>query len=684
MTTEQSYGADDLNVLEGLDAVRKRPGMYIGATDSRGLFHCLKELVDNSTDEAVAKHATRIEVILHSDGSVEVTDDGRGIPTGMNAKTNMSGVRMALSLLHAGGKFSSKNYNSSGGLHGVGSSAVNALSNRMDAVVKQHGNVHEISFKHGVSGTFDGPGPNAKFTAGGDLRVTRKMKRGEATGTSVRYWLDMRYFEDNSTLDVNAVQKKLRDVAFLVPNATYVLRDLTKGDLSHIEEMHYPGGIADMVAFLTPSADKPICDTIVITGEGHYKENAPDENGVMQNNVPRTMEAEIALRWSTGYDTHIECFTNTIPNLDGGNHKNGVEAAMKRALGEAIKNARGLLKAKDEAPILDDMLEGLTAVIHVRVPEPKFTSQTKDKLSTAGVTKATQTLVEQTLKAWVDARKTKNEARVVLGKIVDASRVRLTQKQQKETARRKTALEGASMPAKLVDCRSNGVDRSELFIVEGDSALGTARYGRSAEYQALLPIRGKILNVQKASMADMLKNTECASIIQAIGAGSGRTFDIEQMRYGRIMLMADADSDGSHIRVLLATLFMRYLRPIVEAGRLYAAMPPLFGVTTKGRNPETFHVATAADLDVLLAKLTKQGRDWVTPIARFKGLGEMSERELWDTTMNPATRSVRQITIEDVVEAERMLELAMGPDVPPRKAWLIENADKVDHEALDG
>jgi DNA gyrase subunit B len=680
--TEQSYGANDMNVLEGLEAVRKRPGMYIGSTDSRGVLHLTAEILDNATDEAVGGHASRIEVTLHPDGSVEVTDNGRGIPTGINTKAGMSGVKMALSLLHAGGKFSSKNYNSSGGLHGVGSSAVNALSHRMDATVKQNGQVHQISFQHGVSGTFAGPGPKDKFTPGGDLKVTGKMKRGESSGTSIRYWHDERYFEKDAVLEVDELRKKMRNAAFLVPNATYVLRNATAGAVE-VEEFHFPQGIVDMVDFLTPSSDKPLCDTIVVNGTGTYKENAPDENGVMQEGVVKTLEVEIAFRWGTGYDTTIQCFTNTIPNRDGGTHKSGFESALKRTLGEAIKSARGLLKAKDEAPILDDMLEGMTAVIHVKAPEPKFTSQTKDRLSTSGITKATQTLVEQSLKAWVDGRKTKTEARVVLGKIVDASRVRLTQKQQKETARRKTALEGASMPAKLVDCRANGVERSELFIVEGDSALGSARKGRSSEYQALLPIRGKILNVQKASLSDALKNLEVASIIQVLGAGSGRSFDIEQMRYGRIMLMADADSDGSHIRCLLITLFYKYMRPVIEEGRLYAAMPPLFKVTTKGRNPEVHHVSTQVELDRLLAKLEKAGKDWVTPIPRFKGLGEMNAEQLWETTMDPSRRSVRRITIEDAEQAEFLLNLAMGSDVGPRRDWIIDSADKVDKEAID-
>lgn len=679
-----TYGADDIVALEGLEAVRKRPGMYIGSTDSRGIMHCLSEIVDNSTDEAVGGHGTRIEVILHPDGSVEVADEGRGIPTGINAKTKKSAALMALSMLHAGGKFNTSSYKVSGGLHGVGSAVVNGLSKRLDTTIRQDGKVHVLTFQYGKPGSFDGAGPAAKFTPGGDITVVGKMKRGEKTGTSIRYWLDHAYFESGATLDLDVVRTKLRNSAFLVPGVTYVLRDLTGGDLSHIEEFCFPGGLEDMVDYLTPASDKPVCGTVTITGEGSYKENAADENGVMQTGVPRTMEVEIALRWGTGYDTTIECFTNTIRNIHGGTHRKGFERAMLKTLNEAIGSTRGLLKAKDETPTLDDVLEGLTAAIHVRVPEPQFTSQTKDELSTAGVTKATADLVAQSLKAWVEGKKTKAEARIVLGKIVEASRVRLTQKQQKDLARRKTALEGASMPAKLVDCKATGVARSELFLVEGDSALGSARTGRVAEYQALLPLRGKILNVQKASLADALKNAEIAAIIQTLGAGSGRTFDITQMRYGRVILMADADVDGSHIRTLLIALFWKYLRPVITEGRLYAAMPPLHKVTTKGgKNPETRYTFTEKEMQDAVASLTAAGKTVVTPVPRFKGLGEMDATELWETTMNPATRTVRRINAADAEAAEAMLELAMGTKVDARRDWIIAGADTVDRDAID-
>jgi DNA gyrase subunit B len=676
------YGADDLTHLEGLDAVRKRPGMYIGSTDSRGVGHLVNEILDNSTDEGVAGHATHVEVTLHADGSVQVDDDGRGIPTGTNVKSGLSGVELVLTRLHAGGKFGGSGYKTSGGLHGVGASAVNALSLRFDVTVRRDGKVHQMSFQRGVPGVFDGPGPAAAFRAEPGLRIVGKMKRNESTGTTIRYWYDARYFESGARLDIDAVRAKLRNTAFLVPGVGYLLRDRT-GQEPTEEKFVFPNGLTDMVEYLAPSSEKPVSGMQLINGEGTYKENAADANGVMQSNVVRRAEVEIAFRWGTGYERTVECFTNTIRNVHGGTHRKGFERALTRALTDAVRNARGLLKPKEEPPILDDVLEGMTAVIHVRIPEPQFTSQTKDELSTAGITRVLQGLVEQHIRSWVDDRRTKAEARTVLQKIVDAARVRLTQKQQKDAARRKTALEGASMPPKLVDCRSTGIGRSELFVVEGDSALGTARMARSSEYQALLPIRGKILNVQKASLQQVLDNAECSAIVQVLGAGSGRTFDLSALRYGRILIMADADVDGSHIRTLLITLFAKYMRPVIEDGRLYAAMPPLHKITTKGRSPETTYTYTQQEMTAKVAKLEKAGKQIVMPIPRYKGLGEMDADELWDTTMNPATRAVRRITLNDVDKAEAVLELLMGERVEPRRNWLIDSSHRVDQDTID-
>ncbi|HEX3791578.1 MAG TPA: ATP-binding protein [Pseudonocardiaceae bacterium] len=840
MTAETLYGADDLTHLEGLEAVRKRPGMYIGSTDSRGINHLFAEIVDNSTDEGVAGHATRIVVTLHADGSIQVDDNGRGIPTGVHAKSGLSGVELVLTRLHAGGKFGGSGYKTSGGLHGVGASAVNALSRRFDVTVRREGKVHQMSFAHGVPGEFDDAGAKAIFTQVSGLRVVGKMKRNESTGTSIRYWYDSRYFDPGAVLDVETVRTKLRNTAFLVPGVNYALRDATAGDISE-ETFHFPNGLSDMVDFLTPAGERAVSGTLLVSGEGTYLENAADENGVMRSKVERRAEVEVALRWGTGYERTVESFTNTIRNMHGGTHRKGFDRAAVKAVQEAIGKSRGLLKPKEDPPTLDDVLEGMTAVIHVRIPEPQFTSQTKDELSTAGITKVIQGVVERHIKAWTEDRRTKAEAKIVLQKVVDAARVRLTQKQQKDAARRKTALEGAAMPPKLVDCRTTGVSRSELFLVEGDSALGcftgdtmvalasgqrrsfadladdwrrgvthfgyttnkagrvviaplveprltkrdaplvrvtldngepvrctpdhrfrlrdgsyrradalcvddslmplyrsadgtvrqhvdteqvavpnnhrvvavehlaekadvydltvegyhnfaldagvfvhnSARMARVSEYQALLPLRGKILNVQKASLADTLRNAEIASIVQVLGTGTGRTFDLTTMRYGRVILMADADVDGSHIRTLLITLFAKYMRPVIEDGRLYAAMPPLHKITTKGRNGETVFTFSQREMETTVAKLEKAGKQVVTPVPRFKGLGEMDADELWDTTMNPATRSVRRITLDDVEKAEIALELLMGEKVEPRRNWLVESAARVDPSAID-
>ncbi len=682
VTAETLYGADDLTHLEGLEAVRKRPGMYIGSTDSRGINHLFTEIVDNSTDEGIGGNASKIVVTLHADGSVQVDDDGRGIPTGIHAKSGLSGVELVLTRLHAGGKFGGSGYKTSGGLHGVGASAVNALSKRFDVTVKQDGKVHSMSFAHGVPGEFDGPGPKAKFTQRSGLRVVGKMKRGESSGTSIRYWYDPRYFDNGAALDIEAVRAKLRNTAFLVPGVTYVLRQALDDRIDE-QVFHFANGLLDMVEFLTPDGERPVSGTLLAKGDGIYYENAADENGVMRSKVERQAEVEVAFRWGTGYERTVECFSNTIRNLHGGTHRKGFERAVLKSIQDAISKTRGLLKPKEDLPTLDDVCEGMTAVIHVRIPEPQFTSQTKDELSTAGITKVVQAVVEKHIKSWVEDRKTKTEAKTVLQKVVDASRVRLTQKQQKDAARRKTALEGAAMPAKLVDCRVNGIARSELFLVEGESALGSAKMARVSEYQALLPLRGKILNVQKASLADTLRNVEVSTIVQVLGAGSGRTFELSQMRYGRVILMADADVDGSHIRTLLITLFAKYLRPVIEDGRLYSAMPPLHKVVTKGRNPETHFTFTQREMEQTVARLEKAGKTVAKPVPRFKGLGEMDADELWETTMNPLTRSVRRITMDDVQAAEAALELLMGEKVEPRRNWLVESSSRVDQEAID-
>jgi len=676
-----SYNADDFTTLEGLDPVRKRMGMYVGGNQASALMHLLWEIVDNSVDEALAGFCSRIEVTLHPDGSVEVSDNGRGIPTDINTKAGVSAVMLATARLHSGGKIGGSGYAVSGGLNGVGAAVVNALSERFDVTVYRDGNKHDLSFNRGKPVEYDGEGPTAKFKPVKDLKVTGKAPKG-FTGTTVRFWPDYVLFAPGVSMDRPTILDRLRKTAFLVPSLTVNLRDL-RGDSPFEETFQFDGGIKDMVEFHT--AGKPISDVALITGVGTFTETIPllDDKGHMVNTeVERSVDVQVAFRWDNGYESNLQSFVNIVSTPKGGTHVKGFERGILAAIRKGYEGTR-LMKATEDPVASEDLMEGLTAVVYVALPEPQFEGQTKEGLGTAAALKIVQDIVAAGVKNWIEGSKTKNQARLVLEKVANAARNRVASRTQREAARRKTALEGASMPAKLVDCRAIGIDRSELFLVEGDSALGSARQGRNSEYQALLPLRGKILNVQKASLADMLKNAECASIIQVIGAGSGRTFDIEQMRYGRIMLMADADVDGSHIRTLLITLFWKYMRPLVESGRLYAAMPPLHKIEVMGKGGETFYTYTQGEMEDTVARLEKSGKKIKSPVQRFKGLGEMDAEELWETTMDPATRSVRRITADDAVAAERSLELLMGSEVEPRRDWIIANAHRVDREAID-
>lgn len=1176
--SDQNYDANDMQHLEGLDSVRKRPGMFIGSTDSKGYTHLAFEIIDNSVDEAVAGYCDEIIVTLHPDESVEVEDNGRGIPTDVHTKTGLPAVLAVFTLLHFGGKFGGGTYKTgTSGLHGLGASLCAALSQKTVVTIKRDGEKKRLELKIGKLGKFAGEGPDTKFTPQKEptLQNLGKMKKGERTGTTVRYWADKTIFLPDAKIDVGSLRQRLRQTAFLVPGLNLTLHDnLTHPDEPKTETFKYDGGIVDMVD--VTSHDTPICDTIHITGEGTFKETVPmlNKDGEMESTeMERTVDVDVALRWGNGYDTHVNTFVNIVSTPNGGTHLKGFERALVQTLRKAYDGTR-LLKANDDPPILEDFEEGLTAVVSIGVPEPQFIGQTKEELGTAGVAKVVQTVVAEGLSAWVNGKK-KTQVRTVLEKVANASKVRVAHKTQKDAARRKTALEGASMPAKLVDCRAIGVEGSEIFLVEGDSALGcifsetivktvgtkdfsfkeladdwekgvthfgyatdengdvvvvplieprltkrdaevveveldngeiikctpdhlfrlrdgsyrhaedlsegdslmplnirlsskrprengkkdllnkyemvwqnhrgkwvythhlsdmynlqtgfydksggstrhhvdfdkhnndprnlkrmgwlehfelhrnhreqnlerieagyrrwldeeggreiqpaqltmqwqdpefratcvqrlydrnndsvwrafftqsfqnwyhglsveqkaeyaeqmrvkqetywseqihrdeqsertrqffvdnpdhrerhremgkavwedeelrrwrsektveqfsdpaererqsravhawldahpewgekhsetmmqwwsengeehkkktraglkkyvdstpkdvrtgrqkegkkvaalkriseldglvemsaeelkrtyddqrraqyptgykfdrlldeffdgnverlkdaavnvnhtvvavrrlgervdvydvtvekyhnfalaagvfvhnSARQGRNSEYQALLPLRGKILNVQKASLKQMLDNAECASIIQVIGAGSGRSFDIEQMRYSRCVLFADADHDGSHIRCLLIGLFSRYLRPVIEAGRLFAAMPPLYKVETTGRNKEKFYVYTQDELDPLLTKLKKERKQVKYPIQRYKGLGEMNAEELWETTMDPMSRKMRRITMSDAEAAEEMLELLMGNDVVKRRQYLIDNSDKV-------
>ncbi|PZQ91494.1 MAG: DNA topoisomerase IV subunit B [Leifsonia xyli] len=675
------YSARHLSVLEGLEAVRKRPGMYIGSTDSRGLMHCLWEIIDNSVDEALAGYGTDIEVVLHPDESVEVRDRARGIPVDIEPKTGLTGVEVVFTKLHAGGKFGGGSYAASGGLHGVGASVVNALSERLDVEVDRDGKTWAMSFHRGEPGVFADAGeptPDAAFTpfvSGSELRVVGKVAKG-VTGTRIRYWADRQIFTKGAGFQAEELMGRARQTAFLVPGLGIEIRD-ERGEAPETSRFRFAGGISEFVEHLAPDAG--VTDIWRIQGTGGYRETVPvlqDNGHMVPTELQRECEVDVALRWGTGYDTVFKSFVNIIATPKGGTHQAGFEQGLLKFLrAEVEKNARRLKAGSDKLE-KDDVLAGLTAVLTVRLPEPQFEGQTKEVLGTPAV----RAIVSNALVAGLQERfastkrDDKSQSALVLDKVVAEMKSRISARAHKETQRRKNALESSSLPAKLVDCRSNDIADTELFIVEGDSALGTAKLARDSEHQALLPIRGKILNVQKASVADMLGNAECASIIQVIGAGSGRSFDLEAARYGKVIIMSDADVDGAHIRTLLLTLFFRYMRPMIEDGRVFAAVPPLHRVVAMnpGSKPnDIIYTYSEQELQGVLAALKKQGRRYQDPIQRYKGLGEMDADQLAETTMSRAHRTLRRVRVEDADAANRVFELLMGNDVAPRKEFII-------------
>ncbi len=679
-------------MLEGLEAVRKRPGMYIGSTDSRGLMHCLWEIIDNSVDEALGGHGDSIQIVLHPDDSVEVRDTARGIPVDIEPKTGLSGVEVVFTKLHAGGKFGGGSYAASGGLHGVGASVVNALSERLDVEVDRGGKTWAMSFHRGEPGTFADTGektPDAAFTpfvSGSELRVIGKVAKG-VTGTRVRYWADRQIFTRGSAFQTDELLARARQTAFLIPGLSIDIEDL-RGEERLSESFRFDGGISEFVDYL--STDTPITDTWRLQGRGSFSETVPvlGANGAMvATELTRECEVDIALRWGTGYDTEFKSFVNIIATPKGGTHQAGFEAGLMKFLRAQVEaNARRLKVGTDKLE-KDDILAGLTAVLTVRLPEPQFEGQTKEILGTPAVRNIVSTVVGSTLAERFTSTKREDKAQsaLVLDKIVAEMKTRISARAHKETQRRKNALENSSLPTKLVDCRSNDVANSELMIVEGDSALGTAKLARDSEYQALLPIRGKILNVQKASVSDMLSNAECASIIQVIGAGSGRTFDLSQARYGKVIVMSDADVDGAHIRTLLLTLFFRYMRPMIEDGRVFAAVPPLHRVVVMnpGSKPnDTIYTYSEKELTGVLAALKKQNKKYQDPIQRYKGLGEMDADQLALTTMDRRHRTLRRVRVSDAEKAAEVFELLMGNDVAPRKEFIIAgdglNRDRID------
>ncbi|MGL4939961.1 MAG: DNA gyrase/topoisomerase IV subunit B [Bifidobacterium asteroides] len=775
----KSYGAGSLTVLDGLDAVRKRPGMYIGTTDSQGLMHCLWEIIDNAVDEALAGQCDHIKVILHKDGSIEVDDNGRGIPVDIEPRTGLTGVEVVLTKLHAGAKFGNSSYTAVGGLHGVGSSVVNALSSRLDVEVDRDGKTHRMRFHQGHPGAYqdpdpEHPSPDSPFKRTRKNRPTPLEVVGSVpksrTGTRVRYWADPEIFNPTARFSYAQLIDRVRQTSFLVPGLKITviddripatgsadqdlrlevdgepaakpgdqdvqedqgnLRGLSNSgeppennaederaehqraddaDLSateradramlqpedetchqRVEEFLHTGGVTDFVDFL--SKGEPVSDIWRISGQDTYQEETQrvgSDGELHAEQVERVCGVDIALRWVNDYDSVVRSFVNVVETPGGGMHVDGFMNAMTRQVRKAVEaNARRLkvnLKDSHTKVERDDVLAGLVAVVTVRIAEPQFQGQTKDVLGTAQVKPIVTRMTDDQFGQMISGSKRgfKEQSGQVLEKIVGEMHARVQARKTKEVTRRKNALESASMPSKLSDSMPGNDDIAELFIVEGDSALGTAKAARNSMFQALLPIRGKILNVQKASLSQMLTNKECASIIQVVGAGSGASFDIDQARYNKVIMMTDADVDGAHIRILLLTLFYRYMRPLIESGRVYAAVPPLHRIALAGKNKGKFIYTYSDDeLEGKLVDLQAKHIDYNPDVQRYKGLGEMDADQLADTTMDPRTRMLRRIRMEDAAQAAGIFPLLMGDDVPPRKQFIVDNADDFDRSKID-
>jgi DNA gyrase subunit B len=672
------YDADAIQTLEGLEAVRKRPGMYIGGTGSQGLMHLVWELLDNAIDEAAAGFADRIDITLHRDNSVEVADNGRGIPIDRHAKRKVSALEVVLTELHAGGKFGGGAYGASGGLHGVGASVVNALSAKLVAQVDRDGHTHELCFNERVAGQFSG----STFTAGHHLEKVKRISRNK-TGTRIRFWSDRDIFDPEARIDIDQVRERVVQACFLVPGIKIRVVDKRSGGSAKPFEFVSRGGLADLVDHLSSGGNA--CEVITLSGIDTFTERVPVDGKM--TDVLRECLVEVALRWVKGYETRVESFVNTIPTSHGGTHTAGFDRALTRAVNDVLlKDTRKLAKlARDNKhrAVREDVQEGLVAACKVVFAEPQFRGQTKQELGTPAIEKIVYDVVKRGLTDWFTASGPRTHVTAVREKLANAVINRVTSKQMLETRRRAASMGSTGMPDKLADCRRHGPN-SELIIVEGDSAAGPAKAGRDAEYMAILPLRGKVVNAGKATMKQVLDNAEAQALFTAIGAGSGRDFDLESARYGRIVILCDADVDGSHIRCLLLTLIHEYMRPLLEAGRVYVAQPPLYSC----RIGDTVHRAFSdEERDEITAKLTKGGRKagnlrW----NRFKGLGEMNVEELAECALDPETRILRRLTMDDAAaasEAAELFETLMGSDVARRREYLIANSALLDPAALD-
>ena len=671
--TSGSYDADDIEVLEGLEAVRKRPGMYIGGTGSGGLTHLLWEIIDNGVDEAAAGHAKLVDVIFHPDGSYEVADDGRGIPI-EKKDGDITALEVVFTELHAGGKFGTGAYAASGGLHGVGASVVNALSTRLEVEVDRKGSTHKLEFFNQLAGHF---GSGGRFTASHSLKKVGKVSSGR-TGTRVRFWPDRDIFDQEANIDYEEVRERLGQVCFLVPGLKIRLSDKRKASKRTPEEFVSKGGLADYVEFLSGDT-APVTGLVRIEGSGEFIEKVPVDGKLTE--VTRECQVDVALRWVNDYQTKVISFVNTIPTPDGGTHVAGFERSLTAAVNQAIAAAdlRKLRKLKDDAKAQkEDVQEGLIAVVRAVFPEPQFRGQTKRELGTPELQKIVGAVARDGVKAWFDgvAKGSKKiHVKAILDKVSDAIVNRVSTKQALDNRRKAAQLGNSGLPDKLADCRLH--PEGELLIVEGDSAAGPAKRARDSAWQAVLPLRGKVVNAGKGTKKAVLDNAEATALFTAIGAGSGPEFDLEARRYERLILLADADVDGSHIRCLVLTLIFHYMRPLLAGGHVYAAQPPTHAIII-GQDKE--FVYSEAALDDRVFELAKKGRKY--RVTRFKGLGEMDDDELLETTLNPASRVLRRITLDDGKAADKAFSVMMGAPVEPRKDFIIRNSQAYGH-ALD-
>jgi len=628
-----SYDASSIQVLEGLEAVKRRPGMYIGSTGPRGLHHLVWEIVDNSIDEALAGYCSEILIVVHPDNSVSVTDDGRGLPVGTMKKYGKSATEVILTTLHAGGKFDGQGYKVSGGLHGVGASVVNALSEWLEVEVKREGHVWSQRYERGF--------PRGKLTK------DRKLKKGEGTGTVISFMPDPEVFTETVELSFDTLSRRFRESAFL--NKGLKIRLVDERDEDKEVTYQYEGGIRDFVAHINEAKD-PVHKTVFYL---EREEKAGD--------------VEVALQWNSGFQDSVFTFANNINTHEGGAHLSGFRSALSRTI-NAYARQKGLLKEKEESLTGDDIREGLAAVISVKLQEPQFEGQTKTKLGNTEVKGLVESATNRYLAEFLEERP--GEAKAIVTKALQAARARLAARTVREKIR-KGYLESSTLPGKLADCSSKDPARSELYIVEGDSAGGSAKQGRERNFQAILPLRGKILNVEKANMNKVLSNVEIQAMISAIGAGVGESFDLDQVRYNKIVIMTDADVDGSHIRTLVLTFLFRNMPELIEAGYVYIAQPPLFKVT---HHRKDHYVYNERELQETLSRLNANGN---ANIGRFKGLGEMNPIQLWETTMDPQNRTLLQVTVESAAVADELFTALMGDKVEPRKAFIEANAREV-------